>query len=98
MSLTEPELAAAIAKVGRPRSHASQLIPVDVDKAKSLLEAGFSWNQVGEFFGCSGMTIRRRLGKTSVRTRRAAYPMSMESPALPGLPFWRATATKTPQG
>ena len=87
MSLTESELAEAVAKVGRPRSHSSTFIPVDVDKAKALLEAGFSWNQVGEFFGCSGMTIRRRLRGHLIRARPDPWASVEKRPELPWPPW-----------
>ncbi len=47
-----------VAKVGPP---IRGKIPIKVNLAIKMHKAGFSWKQVGAYFGASGCTVKRRL-------------------------------------
>ena len=66
-SLTQSDLEAIIAKVGKPRTQGNPKIVLDIDRVRAMLRAGFSMSQVGEYLGVSEMTVHRRL-------REAALP------------------------
>lgn len=47
-----------VAKVGPP---IRGKIPIKLNLALKMHKAGFSWKQVGAYFGASGCTVKRRL-------------------------------------
>lgn len=60
MSLTNEQMTEALKRCGKPRGIPSP-IEIDLQIARGLLESGFSMAQVGEYFGCASITVRRRL-------------------------------------
>ena len=77
-SLTQAEIEAIIAKVGKPRTEGNPKIVLDIDRVRAMRRAGFSMSQVGEYLGVSAMTVYRRL-------REAAIP----KPTLLGVAYGR---------
>jgi DNA invertase Pin-like site-specific DNA recombinase len=61
MALSEEQLKAVAAKLGPPRGAGAPRAVVDVDAVRQLIALGYSRAQIGEAFGCSRETIRRRL-------------------------------------
>jgi hypothetical protein len=62
VTFTDEELQAIVKTVGPPRGGVGRpYIPIDLEKVRELLTLGFSMNQVGQVFGCSRETLRRRL-------------------------------------
>jgi len=55
-------------KLGHPHAR-GQRIPVDLDEARELRDLGYSWAQVGAYFGASADTVYRR-----VHPRQAQAP------------------------
>jgi len=57
-----------ILKLGHPHAR-GQRIPIDLDEARQLRELGYSWAQIGAYFGASEDTVQRRF-----RVRQAQAP------------------------
>lgn len=79
MALSNMEMAEVVAKVGKPRSgFAKPPLDIDVAKALELRAAGFSCQQIGDYFGCSRITIIRRFRahREGKPTRAAWAPMN----------------------
>ena len=77
-TLTQSDLEAIIAKVGKPRTQGNPKIVLDIDRVRAMQRAGFSMSQVGEYLGVSEMTVYRRL-------REAALPQ----PTVLGVAYGR---------
>ncbi len=59
--LSDDELRAVAMKVGPPRGGNRRYLALDVEAVRQLLALGYSYSQIGQVFGCSRETIRRRL-------------------------------------
>ena len=64
--LTDAERRRIIEKVGAPRGGSGKgrrvaVKDVDLALARAMLREGWSYRQVGKWFGVSGTTVRRRI-------------------------------------
>jgi DNA invertase Pin-like site-specific DNA recombinase len=82
-SLTSPEVAEIVAKVGRPRSTNNGKIALDVERIKAMRKAGFSWLQIADYLDVGVSTVRRRLAESVIRPLR-----DVGRGALDGLGPW----------
>ncbi len=58
--MTEAEIARMLKISGFPRGPGGKVL-IDLEKIREFREMGWGPRQIGEYFGVSGMTIRRRL-------------------------------------
>ena len=61
MALSESDLAAIKAKVGDPQRNAWKRIELPIEKIREMRAAGFSMNQIADYFDVCRRTVFRRL-------------------------------------